>query len=213
MLLFPPASRLEAGGIFSSDGVPLNQLCWQKHIIALTLKRKTTWMKPRHSLRNFRGHYSNDSATKLLNECSVSFMLSSFSKWGKLCFCQHNRTPSDEKIPAASSLLAGGKVAHFENDTASVKEPLNQNALSILDELGAKLLGNEYSIQYSKNQWHSIKNVVEITDQSRCILFGPPCIYIVNQYLYARKKEYNCLLDYVLWCNKFLWFLYECTDK
>ena len=38
------------------------------------------------------------------------------------------------------------------------------------------LLGKEYSIQYSKNQWHSIKNVVEITDQSRCILFGPPCI-------------------------------------
>ena len=27
-----------------------------------------------------------------------------------------------------------------------------------------------------KNQWHSIKNVVEITDHNGCILFGPPCI-------------------------------------
>ena len=45
-------------------------------------------------------------------------------KWGQLCFCQHNGTPSDEKIIAASSLLAGGgggEVAHFENDTASEK--------------------------------------------------------------------------------------------
>ena len=53
---------------------------------------------------------------------------------------------------------------------------MSSMALSILDELGVNLLGKEYSIQYSKNQWHSIKNVVEITDQSRCNLFGPPCI-------------------------------------
>ena len=47
VLLFPPASRLEATAIFSSDGVPLNQLCWQKHNCP---------------------HYW-DSATKLRNEC------------------------------------------------------------------------------------------------------------------------------------------------
>ena len=35
---------------------------------------------------------------------------------------QHNGSPSDEKIPAASSLLAGGKVAHFENDTLLEKK-------------------------------------------------------------------------------------------
>ena len=38
---------------------------------------------------------------------------------------------------------------------------LPQKNIAILDELGVKLLGKEYSIQYSKNQWHSIKNVGE----------------------------------------------------
>ena len=49
---FSPASRLEAAGIFhlvASHWIS----CVDKSIIALTLKRKTTWIKPRHSLRNF----------------------------------------------------------------------------------------------------------------------------------------------------------------
>ena len=37
-----------------------------------------------------------------------------------------------------------------------------------------------YTIQYSKNKWYSIKNLVEITDQNRCILSGPPCITLRN---------------------------------
>ena len=36
----------------------------------------------------------------------------------------------------------------------------------------------EKNIQYSKYQWYLIKNVVEITDQNRCILFGPPRITV-----------------------------------
>ena len=47
------------------------------------------------------------------------------------------------------------------------------------NELGVKLLGKEYSIRCSKNQWHSIKNVVEnYGSKIVCILFGPPCIGI-----------------------------------
>ena len=79
-------------------------------------------MKPRHSLRVLCGTIIGIVPQSCVMNASVSFILSSFSKWGQLCFCQHswfNGTPSDEKTPAASSLFAGGKVAHFENDTAS----------------------------------------------------------------------------------------------
>ena len=88
-----------------------------------------------------------------------SYCLPFQSEGNYALICQHswfNGMPSDEKIPAASSLLAGGKVAHFENES---KTPL-----SILDELGVKLLGKEYSIQDSKYQWYSIKNVFEINE-------------------------------------------------
>ena len=40
---------------------------------------------------------------------SVSFMLSSYSKCGQLCFCQHNGTPSDEKFPLLQACLRGEK--------------------------------------------------------------------------------------------------------
>ena len=49
VLLFPPQAGLKQLEFISSDGVPLNV---DKSIIALTLKRKTIWMKPKHSLRN-----------------------------------------------------------------------------------------------------------------------------------------------------------------
>ena len=53
---------------------------------------------------------------------SVSFMLSSFSKWGNYAFVNTKGRRQMKKFPllqACSS--AGGKVAHFENDTASEK--------------------------------------------------------------------------------------------
>ena len=79
---FPPASRLEAAGIFHLTA----SHCVDKSIIALTLKRKTIiGIVPQSCVMN----------------ASVSFVLSSFSKWGQLCFCQHswfNGTPSDEKL-------------------------------------------------------------------------------------------------------------------
>ena len=42
--------------------------CVHKSIIALTLKRKTTWMKPTHYYTTL-WHYHRDSTTKLRNEC------------------------------------------------------------------------------------------------------------------------------------------------
>ena len=56
LLLFPQQAGLKQLEFISSDGVPLNV---DKSIIALTLKRKTIWMKPRHSLRNFVALNSN----------------------------------------------------------------------------------------------------------------------------------------------------------
>ena len=61
---------------------------------------------------------------KSFNAENVSFMLSSFSKPGQLCCLSTQLIPWDAvrwEIPAASSLLTGGKVAHFENVTASEK--------------------------------------------------------------------------------------------
>ena len=53
MCYFSPASRLEAVGIYFTIS------CVDKSIIALTLKRKTIWMKAGHSLRNFVALNSN----------------------------------------------------------------------------------------------------------------------------------------------------------
>ena len=41
-------------------------------------------------------------------DASISFILSSFSKWGQLCFCLHDGTPSDEKFPLLQACLRGG---------------------------------------------------------------------------------------------------------
>ena len=90
---FPPASRLEAAGIFSSDGVPLNQLCRQKH--------NCPHFEKEDSMNETEAFITQLCGTIIgivpQMNASVSFMLSSFSKWGQLCFYQHNGTPTDEK--------------------------------------------------------------------------------------------------------------------
>ena len=110
----PPQAGLNAAGIFSSDGVTI---VLTKSIIALTLQRKTTWMKPRHSLRVTLWHYHWDSARQnCVNECLwhpwLSFILCSFSKWGHYAFVNTadvNGTPSDEKIHNCFKLCLRGE--------------------------------------------------------------------------------------------------------
>ena len=80
-----------------------------------------------------------------------------------------------KNIPAASSLLAGGKVAHLKMKLPQKNSPRIKRHIHTW-WTWCLITWKEYSIQYSKNQWYLIKNVVEITDQNRCILFGPPCI-------------------------------------
>ena len=50
--------------------------------------------------------------------------------------------------------------------------------------------------EYSKNQLYSINNVVEITDQNRCILFGPPCI-IPNLGFVNNTRQLMQYLDFI----------------
>ena len=103
-------------------------------------------MKPiAFSLRNFVNTYdsatmivssgSYDSATMIVwpmivpqscvfFEClGFTFMLFSFSKWGQIMILSTQLIQwyavRWRQIPAASSLLSGEKVAHFEIDTAS----------------------------------------------------------------------------------------------
>ena len=75
----------------------------------------------------------------------------------------------------------GGKVAHFENDTVSENSPRIKTPYPYLMNLVSNYLEkNILSNTVKKNQWHLINDVVEITDQNRCILFGPPCIIEFN---------------------------------
>ena len=70
-------------------------------------------------------HHS-DSATKLRNECLGFIHVVFFFKARAIMCLSTQLIPWDAvgwKIPAASSLLTGGKVAHFENDTASENSP------------------------------------------------------------------------------------------
>ena len=80
------------------------------------------------------------------------------------------------KIPDCfRSLLAGGKVAHFENGLRKIalesKRLIHDTWWTWCQITWKRIFGSNTV----KTQGHSIKNVVEITDQSRCILFGQPC--------------------------------------
>ena len=88
-----------------------------------------------------------------------------------------------KKNPPASSLLAGGKVySTFWKWHCLRKIALQSKRLIHIWWTWCQILGKEYAIQYTaKNQWYSIKNAVEITDQNRCILFGPPCIMMLRR--------------------------------
>ena len=101
VLLFPPQSGLKQREFFHLTASHWIS-CVDKSIIALTLKRKTTWMKPRHSLRNFAA----------LSKVRAIMLFS--TQWDAVRW---------KKNPAASSLLAGGGggVAHFKHDTSSEK--------------------------------------------------------------------------------------------
>ena len=101
---------LQALSFFSSDSVPLNQLCWQKHNCPHFEKEDNMNETGAFSMQLCGTIPMIDSATKLRNEC-LDFIRVVF------LFKVHNGTPSDGKF----QLLAGGKVAHFENDTASEK--------------------------------------------------------------------------------------------
>ena len=88
---FPSPSRLEAAGFCFHLTASHLISCVDKSIIALTLKRKTIGMKPRHSLCTFVSTINNDSATKLRNECHgfMSCCLP-FQSEGNYAFNQHN---------------------------------------------------------------------------------------------------------------------------
>ena len=126
---------------------------WMKpSIIALTLKRMTTWMKPRHS-------YCLPFKVRAIMLLSTQLIQWDAVRW---------------KFPAASSLLAGGKVALMtlpQKNSPTIKTPYPYLMNLVSNYLEKNILSNTV-----KNQWHLLKNVVEITDQNRCILFGPPWI-------------------------------------
>ena len=100
MSYFPLASRLEAAvGFFSSsDGIPLNQLCGQKHNCPHFEKEDN--MNDAAFITQLFSTIPMIVPQRCVMNASVSFMLSSFTKWGQLCFCPHswfNGMPSDEE--------------------------------------------------------------------------------------------------------------------
>ena len=78
-------------------------------------------MKPRHSLYATLWHYPNDSATTLRNEClgfiHVVFLFKVRANYVFVNTMGRRQMKNSRCFKPA----CGGKVAHFENDTASEK--------------------------------------------------------------------------------------------
>ena len=96
----------------------------------------------------------------------VPFILSSFSKRGQLCCCQHswfNGTLSDEeKFPLLQACLRGKSSTFWKWHCLRKIALESKHPIHTWVNLVSNYLEKEYSIQHSKNQWYSIKNVVEI---------------------------------------------------
>ena len=99
---------------------------------------------------------------------SLSFILSSFSKWGQLCFCQHSWFWN--KFQLLQACLRGKSGTFWKWHCHRI---IALESKRLIHTLWTWCQITWRRIFY---QWYSINNVVEITDQNRCILFGPPRI-------------------------------------
>ena len=148
----PPASRLEAAEFFHLN----ESLCWQKH----------NWGNMNET-EAFFTQLCDTIPIIVPQSCVmnalVSFMLSSFSKWGQLCFCQHNGTPSEEKIPATSRPACGGKSSTFWKwhclSSPRIKTPYPYLINLVSNYLEKNILSNTVKINGIQFRWIRIKVV------------------------------------------------------
>ena len=93
-----------------------------------------------------------------------------------------NETPSDEINSNCFKPACGGKVAHLKMTLPQKYSPRNKTPYPYLMNLLSNYLDKNIISNTAKIngiQIIQIKNVVEIRDQNRCILFGPPRIAVI----------------------------------
>ena len=136
---------------------------------------------------------------------SLSFILSSFSKWGQLCFCQHSWFWNKFQLLQA---CLRGKSGTFWNWLCLRIIALESKSLIHTLWTWCQITWKRifYPIQQKSmvfNQecrWNKL-----ITDQNCCILFGPPRIANLCFFRCAENKEYQSLSvsKYQFWWGRF----------
>ena len=98
---------------------------------------------------------------------SVSFMLSSFSKWGQLCFVNTMGRRQMKKFPLLQACLRGKSSTFFKWHC------LRKIALE-----SKRLIHTWWTwcLITWKRIFYPIQQKSMVFNQNRCILFGPPCI-------------------------------------
>ena len=84
VLLFPRKQAWSSGN-FSSDGVPLNQLCWQKHNCP-HFEKEDNMNETEAFITQLCGTIIGIVPQSCVMNASVSLTVSSFSKWGNYAF-------------------------------------------------------------------------------------------------------------------------------
>ena len=120
---------------------------------------------------------------------SLSFILSSFSKWGQLCFCQHSWFWN--KFQLLQACLLGKSGTFWKWHCLRI--------IALESKCLVHTLWTWCQITWKKIQWYSIKNVVEITDQNLHSFWATPYLRYFKS---IPRISINCSMLYSLFiCN------------
>ena len=112
MCYFFPRKKACSSWNFSCDGVPL---CWQKHNCP-HFEKEDNMNETEAFITQVCGTIIGIVPKSCVMNASVSFTLSSFSKWGQLCFCQHSCCSMERRQIKSSRCIkpsCGGKISTF----------------------------------------------------------------------------------------------------
>ena len=167
--------------------------------------RKQAWSSGNFSSGGVPLNQLWDSATKLRNECFAFIHIAFLFKVRAIMLLS---TQWDavrwNKFQLLHACLRGKSSTCLKMTLPQNNSPRIKTPYPYLMNLDVKLLGKEYSIQYSKNQWYSIKNVVEITgSKSLHSFWATPYIRVTKT---VRMKSESTV------CQNYLVIMKDCNS-
>ena len=147
MPLFPRKQAWSSWNLFQ------NQLCWQKNNCSHFEKEDNM----------------NESEAFITQLCGTACLRGGGGKKGKKKKNKGEKKKEGKKKKKKKSFFIFMTLP--QNNSPRIKTPYPNLMNLVSNYLEKNILSNTV-----KNQRYSINNVVEITDQNRCILFGPPRI-------------------------------------